>query len=180
MIDNEKMLYRVEFHDKQQCFHLELEGKKNPHPEFHAGWVTIARNKSDKWFKSFTGFIESGEKIEFTVNYLLRCVEIFDAGMNFIKLTKRQYQDLLKERVQFEFYDGDYWYVSAQLDNNNEFRNNGVPYKLRICLHQKEDKSLTFFNNDRLCELLYAANIVDVAIITEKSEQAINNYKEDK
>lgn len=96
--------------------------------------------------------------------------------MEFIEITKDQYRKLLGERVQFEYFDGDYWYVKATLDNEDENKNNGLPYNLRICLSVIEDKSLTFFNNDRLKDIINYVSIVDINIIDTISRVAFTNY----
>jgi hypothetical protein len=96
--------------------------------------------------------------------------------MEFIEITREQYYKILEERVSFDYFDGDYWYVTATLDNDDESKNEGLPYKLRICLSVLEGKSLTFFNNDRLKDIINYVSIVDIDIINSTSKTAFTNY----
>lgn len=92
--------------------------------------------------------------------------------MKFIHITPEQFAELLNERVQFEYYDGDYFYVRATLDDPD----NAIPLELRISLYNENGNGI-LFNNDKLKELLEGKfNIVDVHIITISEKLAITNY----
>ena len=93
--------------------------------------------------------------------------------MKFIHITPEQFAELLNERVQFEYYDGDYFYVRATLDDPES----AIPFELHISLYEVKKGHGILFNNDRLKELLEGRfNIVDVYIITKSEKVAITNY----
>lgn len=99
-------------------------------------------------------------------------------NMKFKALTKKQFQELLNERVTFNYYDGDFWIVSALLENEDSNKNNGLPFKVNITFQEKEGKHLTFFNNDRLKDIMFYIDIVEVGIVSTKEVTAITNFKQ--
>lgn len=64
-------LYRLEFNEKQQAFHLaDHTTERDTH-----GWFTIFEYCSDVEFKIYEAFVYRIEKKKFTKEYLLKCAE---------------------------------------------------------------------------------------------------------
>jgi len=65
-------IYRLEFNEKQQGFHLE----NNPnHPENHCGWFTIFQHCTDTEFRIFESYVNRIKKRKLTKKYLLKSAD---------------------------------------------------------------------------------------------------------
>ena len=63
-------LFRVEFNEKQQCFHHAYPHQKTE-PNTH-GWVTITENCSDDEFHIFEAYVNRIKKKKLTLEYVLK------------------------------------------------------------------------------------------------------------
>jgi len=61
--------YRVEFNEKQQCFHLD----NYSHRENSFGWFTIFEHCTDLEFKIYEAYVNRIPKKRLTKEYLLKC-----------------------------------------------------------------------------------------------------------
>jgi len=61
--------YRLEFNEKQQCFHLD----NFTHEEGTHGWFTIFEHCTDDEFKVYDAYVNLKPKKKLTKEYLLKC-----------------------------------------------------------------------------------------------------------
>lgn len=66
--------YRLEFNEKQQCFHLENEGKKCMAAENTHGWITITDHCTDDEFHILEAYVNRIKKRKLTNEYIFMCL----------------------------------------------------------------------------------------------------------
>lgn len=64
-------IYRLEFNEKQQKFHLD----NKTHKENTHGWITISENCTDLEFKIFECFVNRTKKSKLTKNYVIKSLQ---------------------------------------------------------------------------------------------------------
>ena len=62
-------VYRLEFNEKQQHFHLD----RGTHDTNTHGWFTVFENCTDREFKIYEAFVNRVQKKKLTKEYLLKC-----------------------------------------------------------------------------------------------------------
>ena len=88
-------LYRLEFNEDQQNFHLENNGKRRAaEPNTH-GWFTIFEHCTDLEFEIFEAFVNRVPQKKLTKVYLLKCAKEVKAFMNNLL----EYGILIKKNV---------------------------------------------------------------------------------
>jgi hypothetical protein len=86
-----KILFRVEYNEDQQSFHLEsMNGNHEPYTH---GWQTISENADDVEFKGFVKFINYKQNKKYTVKYLQRSYKRYLDFLEYYKYLVKIYSD---------------------------------------------------------------------------------------
>jgi hypothetical protein len=93
---SEKRLYRLEFNEKQQHFHLD---NYTHEPNTH-GWTTIMEQCDDDTFKIYDSYVHRIKKKKINVDYLMLCKSEMDGFLT--NLLEYNFDIYKNDRPHFE------------------------------------------------------------------------------